>query len=324
MKEQKQNYKYENLAIGFFKDKGGILIALLIMCVAMSFASRYFLKINNIVNILRQVSTNAILALGMTYVILIGGIDLSIGSVQALAGMATSILIAQFGFPIAAAVFCGIVVGLVCGIFNGGIIAKTGMPPFIVTLAMMTIARGLAYMSSDGKPVRVVDEKFNLIGNLFIGPISMPIIYTMVIFIILLYVLNRTRIGRYIFAVGGNREAARYSGINTAKVEIICFSLSGLLAGFSGVVLTARMYTGQPALGNGAELDAIAAVVLGGTSFSGGVGTLSGTIIGAIVIGVISNGLNLLNMSSFSQMVVKGTVILIAVYLDTLKKRKQI
>ncbi|HWQ80099.1 MAG TPA: ABC transporter permease [Anaerovoracaceae bacterium] len=312
----------QNSIAKYFKDNLGVLLGLVVICVIMSIASPYFMKQSNLLNVLMQISTNTIAAFGMTFVILTGGIDLSVGSIQALTGMIVAVLISNMGFSAPVAVTVALMAGLLCGLFNGVVIAKTGMPEFIVTLAMMTIARGLAYIVGDGKPTRVSDEAFNQMGAGFIGPIALPIIYMFVIMGILWYILKRTKLGRHIYAVGGNREAARFSGISIQRTQIFVFTLSGFLAGFTGVVLAARMYTGQPAIGNGAELDAIAATVLGGTSMVGGAGTLGGTLIGALVIGVIGNGLNLLNVSSFLQMVVKGLVIVFAVYLDTLKKKR--
>lgn len=309
--------------VQYVKSNAGILLGLLLMFIFLSVSSPYFLTIENILNILRQVSTNAILAFGMTFAILIGGIDLSVGSILAFSGMVTTGLIANSGLPVYAGVIIGLLAGLGLGLFNGVVIAKTGMPPFIVTLAMFSMGRGLAFLYSDGRPIRVFEPEFNIIGNGFLGPISFPVIYTVILFIILSVLLNKTKFGRYIYAVGGNREAARFLGINIGKVEIVVYGMTGLLAAISGIVLCARMYTGQPSIGQGSELEAIAAVVLGGTSFSGGVGTLGGTIIGSIVIGVINNGLNLLNVSYFIQMIVKGAVILLAVYIDTMKKKEK-
>lgn len=308
--------------VQYFKRNAGILIGFIGMCVALSILSPSFLTGSNILNVLRQVSTNANLAFGMTLIIIICGIDLSVGSILAVSGTLAAGLITLNHVPVPAAVLIGITVGTLLGLFNGVVIAKTGMPPFIVTLAMMTMARGLAFVYTGGMPVRTIDPAFNDIGNGYMGPIPLPVIYTAVLFAAIYFLLNKTQFGRHVYAVGGNREAAKFSGININKIEIAVFTLSGFLAAVSGVVLCARMYSGQPTLGNGFELDAIAAVVLGGTSFSGGIGTLGGTVIGALVIGVLNNGLNLLNVSSFWQLIIKGAVILLAVYVDTMKKKR--
>jgi ribose transport system permease protein len=305
----------------FLKNNAGILIAFVLMCVVLSILSPAFLTGSNILNVLRQISTNANLALGMTMVIIICGIDLSCGSILAVAGTLAAGLITFNHMPVAWAVLIGMAVGTGLGLFNGAVIAKTGIPAFVVTLAMMTMARGFAYVYTGGLPVRTLNESFNGIGNGYLGPIPLPVIYTTILYIGVMLLLYRTRFGRYVYAVGGNREAARFSGINIMKVEIVVFTLIGFLSSLSGVVLCARMFSGQPTVGNGFEMDAIAAVVLGGTSFSGGSGTIGGTIIGVLVIGVLNNGLNLLNVSSFWQLIVKGAVILLAVYIDTLKKK---
>jgi ribose transport system permease protein len=305
----------------YMKRNAGILIGLSAMCIALSLMSPVFLTTNNILNVLRQVSSNANIALGMTLVILTGGIDLSVGAVVAIAGTMAAGFIALSGLPVPVALCLGLLIGVVIGCFNGTVIAKTGMPPFIVTMAMLTMARGLVYVYTGGLPIRTLDPIFNKVGSGYLGPIPLPVIYTILLYIGVMILLYRTKLGRHIYAVGGNREAARFSGINVARVEIVVYTIIGFLSAVTGIVLCARMYSGQPTIGNGFELDAIAAVVLGGTSFSGGVGTIGGTIIGVLVIGVLNNGLNLLGVSSFWQLIVKGAVILLAVYIDTLKKK---
>lgn len=308
----------------FMKENFGILIGFVALCVALSIISPAFLTEANILNILRQVSTNANLALGMTLVIIICGIDLSVGSIVALSGTVTGGLIAFSGVPISIAVLIGILVGTLAGVFNGVVVAYTGIPSFIVTLAMLNIARGAAYVYTGGQPIRVMNEGFNVIGAGYLGPIPLPVIYSFIFLVITFLILNKTKLGRHIYAVGGNKEAARFTGIKIKKVEIFVYTFSGFLAAFSGVVLAARMFSGQPTVGNGFELDAIAAVVLGGTSMTGGIGKIGGTLIGVLVIGVLNNGLNLLNINSFWQLIIKGIVILAAVYVDMMKKRKEI
>ncbi|AIF50882.1 ABC transporter permease [Pelosinus sp. UFO1] len=307
----------------FMKENFGILIGFVALCVALSIISPAFLTEANILNILRQVSTNANLALGMTLVIIICGIDLSVGSIVALSGTVTGGLIAFSGVPISIAVLIGILVGTLAGAFNGVVVAYTGIPSFIVTLAMLNIARGAAYVYTGGQPIRVMNEGFNVIGAGYLGPIPLPVIYSFIFLVITFLILNKTKLGRHIYAVGGNKEAARFTGIKIKKVEIFVYTFSGFLAAFSGVVLAARMFSGQPTVGNGFELDAIAAVVLGGTSMTGGIGKIGGTLIGVLVIGVLNNGLNLLNINSFWQLIIKGIVILAAVYVDMMKKRKE-
>jgi len=208
------------------------------------------------------------------------------------------------------------------GAFNGLMVSKTAIPPFIVTLATMNIARGAAYVYTGGQPIRVMSDQFNFIGAGYVRNIPTPIIYLVIILIITYIILNRSKLGRHIYAVGGNRQAAIFSGIKIGKVLFFAYTYSGLLAGIAGVVLASRMFSGQPTAGDGAEMDAIAAVVLGGTSMNGGIGKIGGTVIGGLVIGVLNNGLNLLGVNSFWQYIVKGAVILIAVYVDNVKKKK--
>lgn len=305
----------------YLKDNMGILIGFAVLCTVLSILSDSFLTPSNIVNVLRQASTNANLAIGLTLALIINGIDLSVGSVLALSGTVTCGLIANNGVPIPIAIAIGLLLGTGIGFASGKIISKTGIPPFIVTLAMMQIARGFAFVYTNGMPIRVMNDPFNFLGNGYLGPIPLPIIYTVILMGAVGYILAKTKLGRHIYAVGGNIEAAKYSGVNIARVQVFVYTLSGFLAAFTGIILCARMYSGQPSVGNGYELDAIAASVLGGTSFSGGVGKIGGTLIGVLVIAVLNNGLNLMNVNSFWQLVAKGIVILVAVYFDLLKKK---
>lgn len=307
--------------IRYLKENMGIIIGLVGMCTILTILSPAFLTKENIFNVLRQVSTNANLAIGMTLAIIIGGIDLSVGSILAVSGTISAGLITLNNVPVPVAVLTGLLVGTLCGFLNGLVIAKTGMPPFIVTLATMQIARGAAYVYTGGQPIRTMVEGFNNIGIGYLGPLPLPIIYSVILVVFVLILLNCTRFGRYVYAVGGNMDAAKFSGINIGRVQIIVFTLLGFLASVSGIVLCSRMYSGQPTLGQGFEMDAIAATVLGGTSFSGGIGKIGGTIIGVLVIGVLNNGLNLLNINSFWQLIAKGIVILLAVYIDMIKKK---
>ena len=320
---KKNNFNILGGIKAYFMENLGIIIGLFSMCVALSILSPAFLTEANILNVLRQVSTNANLAIGMTLAIIICGIDLSVGSILALSGTVTAGLITNNNMPVMAAVAIGLILGTILGFINGYIIAKTGIPPFIVTLAMYNIARGAAYVYTNGMPIRTMNEGFNAIGNGYLGPIPLPVIYTLVFLVIMSVVMNKSKFGRYVYALGGNKEAAMFSGINTRKITVAVYTLIGFLSGFSGIVLCARMYSGQPTVGVGFELDAIAAVVLGGTSMMGGIGKVGGTMLGVLVIGVLNNGLNLLNINSFWQLVAKGLVILLAVYVDILKKKKR-
>lgn len=310
----------------FFKANLGILIAFAVIYLFLSInpaTSEAFLTRQNMFNVLRQISTNLYLACGMTMVIILGGIDLSVGSIIALSGCITAAMVARHGVAIPVAVVCGVIIGGVFGMINGTIISKTTIPPFIVTLATMNIARGFAYVYTGGSPVRVVSKQWQFIGAGYIGIVPTPVVILIFVLIVTAVLMNNTKFGRHIYAVGGNIQAAHYSGISVQKVKLWVYTFTGLMAGLSGVVLASRMYSGQPTAGEGAEMDAIAAVVVGGTSMSGGSGKIGGTIIGALIIGFLNNGLNLLNVNSFWQYVVKGLVILLAVFIDFLRNKNK-
>ena len=319
------NSRFVKSLKGFIRDNFGIIIAFLILVIFLTLSPvtrNTFLTQKNVFNVLRQISTNLYLACGMTMVIILGGIDLSVGSIIALSGCVGAAVVSRYGLSIAAAIVGGLLVGLLFGVFNGFVISKTTIPPFIVTLATMNIAKGLAYVYTGGAPVRVVTKEWQFLGAGYIGPFPTPVIILIGVLILTGIIMNKTQIGRHIYAVGGNAQAAQFSGINVQKVKFFVHAYSGLLAGLAGMVLASRMYSGQPTAGDGAEMDAIAAVVVGGTSMAGGSGKIGGTIIGGLIIGVLNNGLNLLNVNSFWQYVVKGAVILLAVYIDFLRNTK--
>lgn len=312
--------------VDYFKRNIGIFAGLLVLGIILSvnpITRNTFLTEKNLFNVLRQISSNLYLACGMTMVIILGGIDLSVGSVIALSGCISAGCVVRYGTSLGVAILVGLLVGLVVGMFNGFVICKTAIPPFIVTLATMNIAKGLAYVYTGGSPVRVVSKEWQFLGAGYIGRVPTPVVILVFVLIATALIMNSTKIGRHIYAVGGNVQAAKFSGINVARVKFFVHSFSGLMAGLAGVVLASRMYSGQPTAGEGAEMDAIAAVVVGGTSMAGGSGTIGGTIIGGLIIGVLNNGLNLLNVNSFWQYVVKGTVILLAVFVDYLKNRSR-
>lgn len=316
--------KAQNGFVRYFKENMGTLIGLLAMCLILSFTTNgVFYSQRNLVNVLRQVSSNACLAFGMTFAIITGGIDLSVGSILALSGTLSAGFIVNSGFSVEQAVIAAIVIGTLLGLFNGFVIAKTTIPPFIVTLAMMQIARGAAYIYSNGQPIRAMIPEYMIIGTGYLGSIPYPVIYMIVFLIICVVLLSKTRFGRHVYAVGGNDKAAIFSGVNVARTKMLVYTMSGFLAAFTGVVLCARMASGQPTAGQSFEMDAIAATVLGGTSMSGGVGKIGSTMIGVLIIGVLNNGLNLLGLNSFWQQIAKGIVILLAVYVDMLKKRRK-
>ena len=308
----------------YFKENLGILIGFFTLCVIVALLNNRFLSRGNILNVLRQLFSNCNLALGMCLVIITGGIDLSVGAVMALSGTLCAGTIAAGQLPIPVAILMGLAIGVLVGFINGTITAKMNIAPFIVTMATQQICRGLVYVYADGLPIRCDNPPFNFLGNGYIGEIPITILYSIFFVIVIWLVLSKSQLGRWIYAVGGNKNAARFSGINVDKVLMIVYSISGFLAAFAGIIYCARMYSGQPTLGNGDETDAIASVVLGGTSFSGGIGKIGGVIIGILIIAVLSNALNLLGINSFWQLVAKGVVILLAVCVDNIKTHKRV
>ncbi|WP_437176972.1 ABC transporter permease subunit [Shouchella clausii] len=298
----------------------GPFIGLFLIILIISILNPGFLSAPNLLNVLRQVSINALIAFGMTFVILTGGIDLSVGAILAFSGAVTATLLSSGMDPILA-ILIGLLVGAALGAINGIIIAKGKVAPFIATLATMTIYRGATLMFTDGRPVSNLGDStlFQMLGGGYFFGIPMPAITMMISFVILYLILKKTTFGRRVYAVGGNEEASILSGIKVDRIKIYVYSLTGFLAAIAGVILTSRLNSAQPTAGTMYELDAIAAVVLGGTSLTGGKGWIVGTLIGALIIGVLNNGLNLLGVSSFFQQVVKGSVILLAVLLDRRK-----
>lgn len=300
-------------------QKLGPFIGLLVITIILAVMSPNFLTLNNILNVLRQVSINALIAFGMTFVILTGGIDLSVGAILALSGALTAGLMTNGMDPILA-ILVGLLAGAVMGMVNGLLVAKGKVAPFIATLATMTIFRGLTLVYTEGRPITGFDsDMFTMLGAGYLFIIPVPVIWTLGCFAMLYFILKKTAFGRRVYAIGGNEEAAILSGIKVSRVKIYIYALTGFLSALAGIILTSRLNSAQANAGMGYELDAIAAVVLGGTSLSGGRGWIFGTLIGAMIIGVLNNGLNLLEVSSFYQQVVKGSVILLAVLLDRKK-----
>ncbi len=295
-------------------------IGLILIIIIITAINPSFLSMSNILNVLRQVSINALIAFGMTFVILTGGIDLSVGSILALTGAVTAGMMASGIDPILA-MLLGLFLGAVLGAINGVIIAKGKVAPFIATLATMTIYRGLTLVYTEGRPISGLGDSmsFQMLGKGYFLGIPVPVVTMLVSFGILYFILKKTTFGRRVYAVGGNEEASVLSGINADRIKIYVYSLVGALAALASLILTSRLNSAQPTAGQMFELDAIAAVVLGGTSLTGGRGWIVGTLIGALIIGVLNNGLNLIGVSSFFQQVVKGAVILLAVLLDRKK-----
>lgn len=317
--------RFKNGVVKYFKDNIGIIIALLAMCLFLIIfptTRSTFLTQKNVFNILRQNASNLFLATGMTMVIILGGIDLSVGSVIALSGCVAAGCVVNLGLPEIVGFAAAIGIGALVGMANGLVICKTNIPPFIVTLASMNITKGIALVYTQGAPIRCMTDAFKFPGAGYVGPIPTPVILMLIIFVIAVLLVNRTHFGRHIYAVGGNAQAASFSGINVSKVKFWVHTFTGIMAGIAGVVVASRLYSGQPTAGDGAEMDAIAAVVVGGTSMSGGSGRLGGTLIGVLIIGVLNNGLNLMGVDSNWQYIVKGFVILLAVYVDFIRNRK--
>lgn len=307
----------------YFKQNWGILAALFAMCLLFTVFGSNFLTKTNIVNLLRTCATNCYLAIGVQLAIIMAGIDLTGGALAALSGVMCVMTFENFGLPIWMGVLVGIIIGGIVGLLNGLIITYTGIHPFVVTLAMQSICRGTAYLIANGSPVSTSNKAFGAFGTGSLGPIPYPVIYMTIFLIMDYFLLNKMRTGRHIYAVGGNETAARFSGVDINKIKTIVWTISGTIAGFCGVVLAARLSSGQPSTGEGYETDAIAAAVLGGTSFFGGTGTVGGLIVGVLIIGVISNGLNLMHVNSYWQFVLKGVIIIAAVYFDMLKQKRQ-
>jgi ribose transport system permease protein len=305
-----------------FLNKLPLLAAIVLLVGLFRLWVPQFLTAENLLDLAQQICVNAILAFGMTLVILIGGIDLSVGALVALVGTVTVSTLARAGLPMA--LLAGFSTVAVFGAFNGVCAAKTRMPPFIITLATMLVARGAALRFNEGRPLPVPKEQalFLAIGNeRLLGVVPVPVLLMAAAFAVTAVLLHRTRFGQHLYAIGGNREAARFTGIPLARNETIVYVLGALLAGLAGMIHASQLYSAEPASGQGFELNAIAAVVVGGTSFTGGIGTMPGTLIGAVIIGILDKGLNQAGVHFSLQYIVKGLVILAAVYLDVRRRR---
>ena len=297
-----------------------IFIALLVLCIVMAVSSPFFLTTSNITNIILQCAINAVIACGMTFVILTGGIDLSVGSVVAFAGIMMGVIL-QSGMPLGVAILGAIVAGGVCGAVNGTLVTRFKLPPFIATLGMMSVVRGLALYISGGRSISGFAGQLTIIGSGTIFGIPTMIVIMASAYVIGIFILKFTCAGRYIYAIGGNVEATRLSGINTSRYKFLAYLICGMTAGLAAVLLVSRLDSAQPVAAQGAELQAIAATVIGGTSLDGGEGHLSGTLVGALIIAVLNNGLNLLNVSSYIQQIVIGAVIVLAVMSDHVRRK---
>lgn len=293
------------------------LIGLILFSAIVAMINPRFLSVANILNVFRQSSINAVIAIGMTFVILTGGIDLSVGSILAFCGAVCAAMLSSGMNPVLS-LLVALVLGLFFGIVNGFLVSVMKLQAFIVTLVTMTFLRGATLVFTNGKPITVNDggALFENIGGGYLFNIPIPIYITLILFVAGHYILTNTRFGRYTYAIGGNEEATKLSGIKVNNIKIWIYGISGILSALAGIITTSRLFSAQPTAGTGYELDAIAAVVLGGTSLAGGVGKITGTALGAIIIGVLGNALNLLDVSSYYQMMIKAAVILIAVLID--------
>ncbi|WP_094243829.1 ABC transporter permease [Tetragenococcus halophilus] len=317
MKEIEENKTKTEIKLSDFYRRLGPLLALVVLIILVTVMNPSFITPNNLLNLLRQSSVNALIAFGMTFVIITGGIDLSVGSILALSGALTAGLIAG-GIPSIVAIIGGAFLGGLMGLFNGFLVTKGKVAPFIATLATMTIYRGLTLIYTGGNPITGFGEGFlfQFIGRGYLFGIPVPVVIMFLAFVVLYCLLHKMTFGRKTLSIGGNEEASFIAGIKTDRIKMAVYSISGVLSAVAGLILASRLNSAQPTAGTTYELDAIAAVVIGGTSLSGGKGRLFGTLVGALIMGTLNNGLNLLGVSSFYQQVVQGIVIIIAVLID--------
>ncbi|MFY9135713.1 MAG: ribose ABC transporter permease [Bacillota bacterium] len=302
-------------------QKYRILFVFVGICILLSVLTPVFLSVNNIINVIRQVSINGILAAGMTMVIISGGIDLSVGSVAAICG--AIVAGTQLKLGLAPAMLLSVATGALLGLINGLVITKGKVAPFVATLGMTTVARGLTLIYTGGRPIYNLTDAFRVLGAGYVGPIPVPVLILALVIAVVHFVMSSTVFGREVYALGGNEEAARYSGINVERRRMLVYISMGLLSAVTGIVLTSRLGSADPTAGVGFETDAIAAVVIGGTSMSGGEGSVIGSLIGALIIGVMNNGLNLLNVSPYYQQIFKGLIVVLAVLMDSASRRKR-
>ncbi len=313
----------KNPIITFLNNNMGPLIGLVLLCVIVQIATPKFLTGPNLSNILKTNTVNALISCGMLMCILLGGIDISVGSVVGLSGVISAYCMTEMGLSAPLAFVIAILVGVVIGLVNGICISYLNVPAFIATLATQCIGRGFTQIISGGISIRVRSEGFQMIAKTDFGPLSIIIVYAVICLGVTWIILNKTRIGYYLYAIGGNAQAAEFSGIDVRRCTVFPYLFSGIVCAFSGILWTARLGSANATLGNSFELDAISAVVIGGTSMSGGIGTVGGTLLGILIIAVLQNGLNLMGVNSFWQFVAKGIIILLAVIIDVLRKRRR-
>lgn len=305
-----------------FLMKYVMYLFLILMCIVLTVASDKFLTVTNLMTIIKQISIQSIVAIGMTMIIISGNIDLSVGSLVALCSVSGAMIMNK-GLPMIAAVIASVIIGALVGFITGGVTAKLKLHSFLVTLSLMTALRGLAQTMTNGRPVAGLPSAFGKIASASIGPVPLLVIYMIVLYAIFMYVMKYTAFGRSIHAVGSNQESARLSGINIEMVKTMVFVISGALCGIAGVLLTAKVRSGDPTCANAWEMDTIAGAIIGGTDMNGGEGKLGGTIIGLLFVGILANGMVLLGVSAYMQSVIKGLVIFMAVIINSIQKRSQ-
>lgn len=302
-------------------SKFGIYIAFMLIFMVLTFSNPVFLTMTNLINIMKQASITSVIAIGTTFILISGGLDLSSGSVAALAGVCSAMFGLPGEYPFIIALLVALGVGAICGLLNGIVVAKGHVSPFITTLGMMTIARGMALIVTKAKPVFGLSKEYIFLGSGKTFGIPNLIIAMLVVLILAYIILNKSKLGRHIYAVGGNEASAYVSGINITKIKLIVYMVGGILSGFAGLLLAGRIQSGTPVMGQGLELDAIAAAVIGGVSSTGGIGKVYGAVIGALMLAMVSNGLDLLNISPYIQQVIKGLIIVFAVFFDVNTKK---
>ena len=314
----------KKIGIGTIIEKFGIVLILLLICIVLSILSPSFLKIQNLVNIFRQVSITGVIAIGMVFVIVTGGIDLSVGSITGMVAMVATSMAHPGQFPLIVPILAGLLAGLAAGAVNGIIIAYGDVPPFITTLGMMTSLRGVALLYNNGRPIIDLSDEYTQIGGGMLGGVPYPVIIFIVVIAVGAVFLKFSKFGRHVYAVGGNEQSAKVSGINVKRIKMSVYIIAGFVSALSGIIISSRVMSGSPAAGEGYEMDAITACVIGGASLSGGEGSVISTVIGALIVGVVNNGLDLLKVSSYWQQIVKGIIIIAAVLIDIkIKARKK-
>lgn len=310
--------------VSYYLLKYKVLLIFAVMFLVMCFISEHFLTTANLLNMLRQLSINGLLAVGMTFVLITGGIDLSVGSILTFSAMVGALFLgSDSGYPVIVGVMIAIAVGVIIGLANGVLTAQCKVPAFIVTLGTQLIGSGAALLLNNGSPISGLRDSFNVIGAGTVFGIPMPVIIFLIMALIGAVILKKTKYGRYVYAIGGNMEAAKACGINTMLVNMSVYVISGFCAAVAGIVLAARVRTATPIAGDGYELDAIAATVLGGTSLSGGIGSIWGTVVGVLIIGLLNNGMDLLNIQSYVQDIAQGVIIILAVLVDVNTNKKK-